>query len=96
MKTAKTALKAWPGGFQATVTVHNGSAPRAAWQVGWAFPNGQTITQLWNASYTQTGSSVTARNLGYNGSLAANATTTFGFTATWNGDNGAPTGLTCQ
>jgi poly(hydroxyalkanoate) depolymerase family esterase len=86
----------WPGGFQATVTVQNGQSPRAAWQVSWTFPGGQTITQLWNATYTQTGPSVTARNLSYNGSLAANASTTFGFTATWNGSNGTPSAVTCQ
>jgi endo-1,4-beta-xylanase len=86
----------WAGGFQATVTVQNGSTPRSAWQVGWAFTGGQTITQLWNASYTQTGSAVTARNLSYNGTLAANASTTFGFNGNWSSSNNAPTGLTCQ
>ncbi len=86
----------WPGGFQVTVTVQNGSAPRTSWQVGWSFPNGQVITQLWNASYTQSGSAVTARSLAYNGALTANASTSFGFTASWTGANGAPTGLTCQ
>jgi endo-1,4-beta-xylanase len=85
----------WPGGFQANVTVQNGSAPRTSWQVSWTFPNGQTITQLWNASYTQSGSNVTARNVSYNGTLGANASTSFGFTGTWNGSNGTPT-LTCQ
>ncbi|GIH14369.1 extracellular catalytic domain type 1 short-chain-length polyhydroxyalkanoate depolymerase [Rugosimonospora africana] len=85
----------WQGGFQANVTVTNGSAPRSSWQVSWTFANGQTITQLWNASYTQSGSSVTARNVSYNGTLGANASTSFGFTGNWNGSNGTPT-LTCQ
>ncbi len=86
----------WTGGFQATVTVTNGSAARSSWTVGWTFPNGQTISQAWNASYTQSGSSVTARNAGYNGALGANASTSFGFIASWNGTNNPPAGLTCQ
>lgn len=86
----------WTGGFQATVTVTNGSAARSSWTVGWTFPNGQTINQLWNGSYTQSGSSVTARNASYNGALGSGASTTFGFTGTWTGSNGAPASLSCQ
>lgn len=87
-------VNSWPGGFQANVTVQSGSSPRTSWQVSWTLPSGQTITQLWNASYTVSGSTVTARNLIYNGTLAANASTTFGFTG--GGTNGTPAGLTCQ
>jgi cellulase/cellobiase CelA1 len=76
--------------------VQNGSSPRTSWQVTWTLPNGQTITQLWNASYTVSGSTVTARNLSYDGTLAANASTSFGFTGTSSGVGGTPTGLTCQ
>jgi acetylxylan esterase len=83
----------WQGGFQATVTVQNGSAPRTSWQVSWSFASGQVITQLWNASFTQSGGNVTASNLSYNGTLAANASTSFGFTA--NGTSTTPV-LTCK
>ena len=86
----------WPGGFQVTVTVQNGSTARNSWTVTWTFPDGQTISQLWNGTYTQSGSTVTAHNASYNGSLAANASTTFGFLGTSTGSNGAPTSLTCQ
>jgi endo-1,4-beta-xylanase len=85
----------WQGGFQANVTVQNGSAARTSWQVSWSFANGQAITQLWNATYTQSGANVTANNLSYNGTLAANASASFGFTANWNGTNATPA-LTCR
>jgi endo-1,4-beta-xylanase len=85
----------WQGGFQANVTVQNGSTARSSWQVSWTFGNGQTITQLWSGTYTQTGSSVTVHNASYNGSLGASGSTTFGFTANWNGSNGVPS-LSCQ
>ncbi|HKT04866.1 MAG TPA: PHB depolymerase family esterase [Rugosimonospora sp.] len=86
----------WAGGFQVTVTVTNGAAARSAWTVGWTFPNGQTITQLWNGTPTQSGSAVTVRNASYNGALGAGASTTFGFTGTWTTTNTAPSTLTCQ
>ncbi|GIH15567.1 endo-1,4-beta-xylanase [Rugosimonospora africana] len=86
----------WPGGFQANVTVTNGSAARSSWQVSWTFANGQTITQLWNGTLSQSGSSVTVRNVSYNGTLGAGATTSFGFTGSWNGSNTAPTNVSCQ
>jgi poly(hydroxyalkanoate) depolymerase family esterase len=84
----------WPGGFTAAVTVTNSSTPRTSWKVGWTFANGQTVSNAWNANTTQSGSSVTASNMSYNGSLGADATTSFGFEGTWNGTNSVPM-LTC-
>ncbi|GAA3821634.1 hypothetical protein GCM10022226_47390 [Sphaerisporangium flaviroseum] len=86
----------WQGGFGGEVTVRNtGSAPINGWTTTWTFPNGQTITQLWNGAPTQTGSTVTVRNLGYNGNLAASASTVFGFNATWTTTNNPPATITC-
>ncbi|MFC6018250.1 cellulase family glycosylhydrolase [Plantactinospora solaniradicis] len=84
----------WSGGFQGDVRVTAGGSAISGWAVTLAFPNGQTVSQAWNATVTTSGSTVTARNVGYNGSLAAGAGTTFGFIGSWNGSNGAPT-LTC-
>ncbi|MCZ7436916.1 alpha-L-fucosidase [Micromonospora sp. WMMC241] len=84
----------WSGGFQADVTVTAGSTPINGWTVTWTFPDGQTIQQMWNGTYTQNGSSVSVRNVSYNGSLAAGASTTFGFLASWNGTNNPPTNVT--
>src|SRR5690606_1838148 len=53
----------WGAGFQAEVTVTNGSgAPVNGWNVGWSFPSGQTITQLWNGIDNQQGANVTVGN----------------------------------
>ncbi|WP_347403647.1 CotH kinase family protein [Solwaraspora sp. WMMD406] len=80
----------WPGGFQGEVRVTAGGAAISGWTVTWTFANGQSVSQAWNATITSQGSSVTARNVSYNGSLAAGASTTFGFLASWNGTNGSP------
>lgn len=85
----------WTGGFQGEVTVRAGNAPINGWTVRWTYANGQTVTQAWNATVTSSGSTVTARNVSYNGSVPANGTTTFGFLGSWNGTNSAPTSVTC-
>jgi serine/threonine protein kinase len=73
-------VNAWPNGFQAQVTVKNATGiPVHGWQVTWSLPDGQTITQVWNGALTQTGTSVTVANLGYNAAVSANGSTTFGF-----------------
>ncbi|GIH20884.1 cellulose binding domain-containing protein [Rugosimonospora africana] len=85
----------WQGGFQANVTVRNsGGAPISGWTVGLGFTAGQTVTQVWNATETQAGASVTLRNVSYNGSLAPGATTSAGFLASWTGSNPSPS-VTC-
>jgi cellulose 1,4-beta-cellobiosidase len=85
----------WPGGFQGQVTVAAGSSALSGWKVGWSFPAAETINNLWNGSYTQSGQSVSVTNANYDGSVAAGASTTFGFTATDSGSDAAPSALTC-
>jgi glucose/arabinose dehydrogenase len=90
-------INVWPGGLQGEVTVRNtGSSAVSAWTVTFTFPDGQTITQLWNGVHTQSGATVTVRNAPWNGSLGPGATTTFGFLGAWSGTNGAPINLTCR
>ncbi|MFG1825273.1 cellulose binding domain-containing protein [Microbispora bryophytorum] len=85
----------WQGGFTGTVTVTNTSSSAVnGWNLGFSFPNSQKITGYWNADVAQSGSSVTARNLSYNGSIPAGGNTQFGFQGTWSGSNGDPTGFT--
>nr|BBJ49582.1 hypothetical protein SAVMC3_22110 [Streptomyces avermitilis] len=82
----------WSGGFQADVQLANtGSTAWDGWSLGWSFGDGQEVTQLWNASYAQAGSGVTAANLAWNGRVAAGSSVSFGFTGSWSGSNGRPT-----
>lgn len=87
----------WPGGFGVSFTITNtGSTAINGWTLQFSFPNGQTITQLWNGSYTQSGSLVTITNLSYNGSIPAGASLSSepGFNGSWNGSNNSPTAFT--
>ena len=91
-----TVTNQWPGGFQAEVRVNNtGSNATTSWTVGLTFPNGQTITQIWNAQANVPGPGpYTIRNLDYNGTIPAGQSTAFGFLGSWTTANGAPT-LSC-
>ncbi len=94
--TARYALvDSWSGGFQAQVTVTAGASGLSGWNVGWTFPGNQKITDIWNASFRQSGESVTAGNLSYNGTLASGASTTFGFNVSYTGTSAAPASLSC-
>ncbi len=82
----------WQGGFQGEVTVTAGTSGINGWTVRWTLAGGQSISQLWNGTLTTNGSAVTVKNVSYNGTLGAGASTTFGFLA-----NGTPStpALTC-
>jgi chitodextrinase len=81
----------WGTGFNGNVTItNNGTTATKTWQVTWTWPGNQTITNMWNAGYTQTGASVTANDLSYDNAIAPGASTSFGFGATYSGANTAP------
>ncbi|MFC8300749.1 non-reducing end alpha-L-arabinofuranosidase family hydrolase [Micromonospora orduensis] len=90
----------WQGGFGANVSITNLGDPLSSWTLTWSYSAGQTVTQSWNTSLTQSGSAVTARNVSYNSSVPTNGTVSFGFNGSWTGSNPAPTsfalnGVTC-
>ncbi|MEH1122875.1 rhamnogalacturonan lyase family protein [Micromonospora sp. CPCC 206061] len=74
----------WSGGFGANVTITNLGDPINGWTLTWAYTAGQTVTQAWNATVTQSASQVTATNASYNGAIATNANVAFGFNGSWN------------
>ncbi|MFG2450146.1 cellulase family glycosylhydrolase [Streptomyces sp. NPDC048512] len=72
----------WGSGFNADITVTNtGTSATKSWQVTWDWPGNQTVSGMWNASYSQVGRTVTASNADHNGAVAAGASTSFGFGA---------------
>jgi serine protease AprX len=92
----------WGSGFTASVTITNtGSTAINGWTLTWTFPGNQQITNLWNGTYTQSGTSVSVKNASYNATIAANGgTVNLGFNANYSGTNAKPTsfalnGVTC-
>ncbi|MEV4489845.1 cellulose binding domain-containing protein [Micromonospora coxensis] len=85
----------WQGGFTGNVTVTNLGDPVSGWSLRWSFSAGQQVSQAWNATVTQSGSTVTAANVDYNRDLATNGSVSFGFNGSWNNSsNPAPTSFT--
>jgi len=86
-------VSSWPGGFQGGVTITNKSTAAVnGWTLTWTFPvTGEDITQMWSASYTQTGQAVSAVNASYDATIGASGgTETFGFLANDTGQTTAP------
>jgi hypothetical protein len=84
----------WQTGFGANVTITNLGDPINGWTLTWTYAAGQQVTQAWNATVTQSGGQVTARNAGYNVGIATNANVAFGFNASWSGSNPVPASFT--
>jgi glycosyl hydrolase family 12/cellulose binding protein with CBM2 domain/fibronectin type III domain protein len=99
-----TITNQWPGGFGASVAIQNtGGTALSNWTLTWTFANGQSITQLWNGTETQSGAAVKVTNLSYNGGIPAGGTYTgVGFNGAWNSvTNAVPAsfavnGTTCK
>ena len=87
---AYTVTNDWGGGVNAEVKVTNtGTAPLKSWTVKWTWPGAQKVTNMWNASYTQSGPTVTAANAAHNGAVPAGGSTSLGFGGA-PGGGGAP------
>jgi uncharacterized membrane protein len=99
-----TVVSQWGGGFGASISINNtGTTAISNWTLTWAFPNGQTVTQLWNGIEAQNGANVSVSNESYNGSIPSGGVySAMGFNGTWNSvTNAAPTsfavnGVACQ
>ncbi|MGW5561765.1 GH12 family glycosyl hydrolase domain-containing protein [Micromonospora sp. NPDC003944] len=98
----KYTANSWNNGFTADVLVTNtGSSAINGWTLNYSLPSGQTVTNAWNATVSQSGSAVTARNVGHNGSIAPGGTASFGYQGSLSGSYSSPTsfslnGATCS
>jgi len=85
----------WGGGngFGASLTLHNLGDPITSWNLTFAFPGNQRVSQGWNATWSQPAGSpnVTAASMSYNGALGTGASTQIGFNGTGSGIGSTPT-----
>ncbi|MGW2019955.1 glycosyl hydrolase family 18 protein [Streptomyces sp. NPDC001927] len=85
-----TKVQDWGTGFEGKWTVKNtGDTTLSSWQVEWDYPAGTAVTSAWDATVTSSGTHWTAKNVGWNGTLAPGASISFGFNGT---GSGAPSG----
>ncbi|MEV0717632.1 glycoside hydrolase family 6 protein [Asanoa sp. NPDC050611] len=81
----------WPGGFTAELTVINNGPPVSNWTLQTTVGSSVRLTQGWSATWTQSGTQLTARPLSWNGNLPTGGTTTIGFQGTYSGTFAPPT-----
>ncbi|MEV5931955.1 glycoside hydrolase family 18 chitinase [Streptomyces sp. NPDC052079] len=80
----------WGSGFEGKWTVKNtGTTTINSWTVEWDFPSGTKVTSAWDATVTNSGDHWTAKNVGWNGTLAPGASVSFGFNGS---GSGSPSG----
>ena len=73
----------WPGAFTAKVTISNrGSTSIDGWSLTFRFPGDEAISSAWNATFTQTGTEVSARNTNYDGTIQPGASQSAWLTVT--------------
>jgi cellulase/cellobiase CelA1 len=88
-------MNAWNSGFTASVHITNrGTSAIDGWTLAFTLPSGQSITSGWNATYTGTSGAITARNVSFNGPLAAGGSADIGFQATHTGNTDKPASFT--
>ena len=89
-----TVTNQWQGGFGANVTVDNLGEEVNGWRLGWSFAAGQTVSQLWGGTVSQSGAQVTVTNAAYNASLPTGGSASFGFNGAAGSSNPAPVSFT--
>ncbi|MFG2932329.1 glycosyl hydrolase family 18 protein [Streptomyces achromogenes] len=70
----------WGTGFGGQWTVKNtGTSSVSSWTIEWDFPSGTKVASAWDATVTNSGDHWTAKNVGWNGTIAPGASVSFGF-----------------
>jgi lysophospholipase L1-like esterase len=86
----------WGNGATVSVKITNNGTAIQDWSLEWAFSGNQQIANMWNASYTQNGTTVVVKNIAWNGDISTNASQSFGFNLTYSGSNAMPSSFTVK
>lgn len=75
----------WAVGFQGSVRITNDQAAPSTWKLIFDSAGGRHVTQGWGAQWSRSGTTVTAADETWNGTLGTGASTGAGFPASWPG-----------
>ncbi|WUW92761.1 cellulase family glycosylhydrolase [Streptomyces sp. NBC_01451] len=85
----------WQGGFQGDITLRNtGTAALTNWTLAFSFANGQTISNMWGGTPTQSGANVSVVPASYTATIPAAGSVSVGFIGVKGATNAAPTAFT--
>ncbi|WP_328993497.1 glycoside hydrolase family 6 protein [Kribbella sp. NBC_01245] len=85
-KVTHRVVNTWGSGYTGEIVIENHGAPVDGWTLTFSAP-GVTVTQGWNATWTDTGDTVRVVNASWNGKLATGGSATIGYNADYNGGN---------
>jgi chitinase len=81
-----TKTSSWSSGFDARCTITNGTtAAITSWNLQFDLASGTSISSFWDAAHTVSGSRHTFSNLGWNGTVGAGGSVSFGFVGAGSG-----------
>ncbi|WP_051815860.1 extracellular catalytic domain type 1 short-chain-length polyhydroxyalkanoate depolymerase [Glycomyces tenuis] len=80
----------WGSGWQGDVDITAGAGDIDGWTLTWTWPGGQSISSSWNAQVATSGSTVTASDVGWNGSIAGGQTRSAAWGFIGSGSSAAP------
>jgi endoglucanase len=83
----------WSNGFTADVRITNNGPAVTAWTLTFTVGGTVSVANGWNGTWSQSGTSVTVRNVAWNGNLASGGTVSTGFQASFSGSNPPPAGF---
>ena len=91
-RVALTGSSVWTGGFVLGLTITNtGTTPITDWTLTFFFGGDQRIISAWNATFSQSGQSVSMGHAGWNRVIAPGASTSVGSQGTWVTSSAPPT-----
>ncbi|MDX2958353.1 cellulase family glycosylhydrolase [Streptomyces acidiscabies] len=89
------AVGEWSGGFQGEIVIKNTSTTVInGWTLGFSFADGQTVSNMWGGTATQSGGAVTVKPASYTATIPAAGSVTVGFIANKGATNSAPATFT--
>ncbi|GAQ51970.1 cellulase family glycosylhydrolase [Streptomyces acidiscabies] len=89
------AVGEWSGGFQGEIVIKNTSTTVInGWTLGFSFADGQTVSNMWGGTATQSGGAVTVKPASYTATIPAAGSVTVGFIANKGATNSAPAAFT--
>ncbi|MFF7274990.1 glycoside hydrolase family 48 protein [Streptomyces griseorubiginosus] len=81
----------WGSGFTTDVTITNrGTDAINGWTLTYAYAGNQKLMNGWNGTWSQSGQNISVKDAGYNGKIAAGASTSAGAQFSYIGTNAAP------
>lgn len=90
--TVSYSMNDWGSGATVSITIkNNGTTAINGWKLAFSFSGNQKITNLWNGTFTQSGTAVTISNASYNSMIPAGGTVNLGFNLSYSGTNAKPT-----